>query len=415
MSFSLPGKCSHDRNSPDYVPSVFLFSKSHPKKRKASTDQYQRYLKRQENENSLTDNESIHDIGEQPLLESPVIQGSALSVSTEDISNEDSSLTFHVSGENPVKKYMEKSVQTDEIKFLPEVTIEKQKRNLYEEIKEDKKLMNFYTGLPNNELFLWVLSLLDEKIFKSTKLSKEEHLLLVLMKLKLGLLHTDLAFCFGLELCDVSRIYSKWVKALSRAMKFLIIWPGRQALRKNLPRCFKNYKNCVCIIDCSEIKIERSFNLNSRAQTWSNYKHSNTIKYLIGITPAGAVSFLSHGWGGRVSDKEITLKSRFLDYLQHGDCILADRGFTIAEESASCGATLKIPHFTKGKAQMSGKEVDTSRRISNVRIHVERVIGRLRKFRILQSNIPMTRVKLLDDVMVIIAGLVNLNNSVVSK
>ena len=94
---------------------------------------------------------------------------------------------------------------------------------MYEEIKEDKKLMNFYIVLPSNELFSWILSLLDEKIFKSSKLSKEEHLLLVLMKLKLGLLHTDLAFRFGLELCDVSRIYSKWVKALSRAMKFLII------------------------------------------------------------------------------------------------------------------------------------------------------------------------------------------------
>ena len=81
--------------------------------------------------------------------------------------------------------------------------------------------------------------------------------------------------------------------------------------------------------------------------------------------------FLSHGWGGRASDKEITLKSRFLDYLQHGDCILADRGFAIAEELGSCGATLKIPHFTKGKTQMSGKEVDASRKISNVSIHVE--------------------------------------------
>ena len=122
----------------------------------------------------------------------------------------DSSLSFHVSGGNPVKKYMEKSVQTDEIKFLPgEVTIEKQKINLYEEIKGDNKLMNFHTGLPNNELFLWVLSILDEKIFKSSKLSKEGLLLLVLMKLKLGLLHTDLAFCFGLELCDVSRTCNK--------------------------------------------------------------------------------------------------------------------------------------------------------------------------------------------------------------
>ena len=61
------------------------------------------------------------------------------------------------------------------------------------------------------------------------------------------------------------------------------------------------------------------------------------MKYLIGITPAGAVSFLSHGWGDRVSDKEIILKSSFLDYLQHGDWMLADRGFTIAEKLASCG------------------------------------------------------------------------------
>ena len=124
---------------------------------------------------------------------------------------------------------------------------------------------------------------------------------------------------------------------------------------------------------------------------------------------------MSHGWGGRVSDNEITLKSRFLDYLQHGDCILADRGFTIAEELASCGATLKIPHLAKEKIQMSGKEVDASRKISNVRIHVERVIGRLRKFRILQSNVPMIQFKLFNDVMIIIAGLVNLNNSAVSK
>ena len=64
---------------------------------------------------------------------------------------------------------------------------------------------------------------------------------------------------------------------------------------------------------------------------------------------------------------------------------------------------------------MSRKEVDASRKISKVRIQVERVIGRLRKFRILQSNIPMTQVKKLNDVIIIIASLDNLNNSVVSK
>ena len=43
--------------------------------------------------------------------------------------------------------------------------------------------------------------------------------------------------------------------------------------------------------------------------------------------------------------------------MQHGDCILADLGFTIAERLVSGGATLKIPHSTKEKTQMLGKEV----------------------------------------------------------
>ena len=96
----------------------------------------------------------------------------------------------------------------------------------------------------------------------------------------------------------------------------------------------------------------------------------------------------------------------------------------VAEELASCGATLKIPLFLQKEDalplvlkfyKMSGKEVHISRKISNVRMQVKRAIGRLRKFMILQSNIPITQIKLLNDVMIIIAGLVNLNNSAVSK
>ena len=63
------------------------------------------------------------------------------------------------------------------------------------------------------------------------------------------------------------------------------------------------------MIDCTEIYIERPLNLQARAQTWYNYKNTNTIKYLIAITPVGAVSFLSREWGGRVSDKEVTVHS----------------------------------------------------------------------------------------------------------
>ena len=73
------------------------------------------------------------------------------------------------------------------------------------------------------------------------------------------------------------------------------------------------------------------------------------------------------------------------------DSILADREFTFKEELASLGATLKVLHFKKGKSQLSGKEVDTSRQFSNVRIHVKRVIGQVKKFRMLRNIVPLTK------------------------
>ena len=135
---------------------------------------------------------------------------------------------------------------------------------------------------------------------------------------------------------------------------------------------------------------------------------------MIGISPAGAVTFLFHGWGGRISDKQLTIESGFLDLLTFGDSILADRGFLIAEEVASRGAVLAIPSFTRGKSQIPAKDVDESRKIAHVRIHVGRVIGRLKTFKILNSTIPISQVDLLNDVMIVALVVCN-NESVVSK
>ena len=133
------------------------------------------------------------------------------------------------------------------------------------------------------------------------------------------------------------------------------------------------------IIDCFEIFIHRPTNLLARAQTYSQYKHHNTAKYLIGITPQGSVSYISNGWGGRNSDKHITENSLFLSYLVPSDLILADKGFDIRDSVSTRCSNLAMPAFTKGKSQLSGVEVEQMRRIANVRIHVKRVIGNIRK------------------------------------
>ena len=53
---------------------------------------------------------------------------------------------------------------------------------------------------------------------------------------------------------------------------------------------------------------------------------------------------------------------------------MADRGFNIAETLETFRAKLEIPSFTKGQSQLRPEEVEETRTIANVRIHVERVI-----------------------------------------
>lgn len=100
-----------------------------------------------------------------------------------------------------------------------------------------------------------------------------------------------------------------------------------------MPKCFRESFNdkTTIIIDCFEIRTEAAGNLLAGAQSWSNYKYHQTIKFLIGITPQGSIYYISESWGGRVSDKFLTEHSNFLSKLNPGDNIMADRGFLIKE------------------------------------------------------------------------------------
>ena len=99
---------------------------------------------------------------------------------------------------------------------------------------------------------------------------------------------------------------------------------------------------------------------------------------------------VSEAWGGgRISDKFLTENCAFLKNLLPGDLVLADRGFTIHDEIMYYQADLNIPAFTKGKNHLDPVEIEKTRNLANVRIHVERVIGILRqKYTILESTLP---------------------------
>ena len=283
-------------------------------------------------------------------------------------------------------------------------------------LQKDDKKVNFYTGLPNFATLKLVTELVTSGIEPNRGvLTAFQEICLVLIKLRLNLEEKDLAYRFGISQPTVSRVFRKWIAIMGERLQPLIYWPERTELKESMPVAFRKFfPKCVCILDCTEVFIERPSDLKARAQTWSNYKQHNTVKILIATTPQGSISFMSKAWGGRVSDKYITEHSGILEKLLPGDLVLADRGFTIQDSVGFYCAEVKTPPFTKGRKQLSRHEVDWSREISHVRIHVERVIGVLKqKYTILQGTIPITMLKdgidsTIDNIIITCSALCNL-------
>ena len=215
-----------------------------------------------------------------------------------------------------------------------------------------------------------------------------------LIKISQGSTNQQTGYLFEIHETKVTKVFHKWIDAMFQGLQPLIVWPDKEMIITHLPACFKpHYPKAVCIIDCSEIFIERPTSLTARGQTYLNYKSHNTVKFLVTITPTGTVSFISKCWGGRASDRHITVNSGLLKHLKYGDLVLADKGFDISDDLAMVGASLAIPPFTKGKPQLSQREVEFSRQLSSVRIHVERAIGRMKNFKILKTTLPIKLIK----------------------
>ena len=112
----------------------------------------------------------------------------------------------------------------------------------------------------------------------------------------------------------------------------------------------------------------------------------------MGISPSGAITFVSQLFDGSISDKEIVRKSGFLEkeLWDSGDSVMADRGFVIEDDLEPLGVKLNIPPFLDVREQFTAAELKEGQSIASVRIHVERAIQRVKKFKILRNEIPLT-------------------------
>ena len=71
--------------------------------------------------------------------------------------------------------------------------------------------------------------------------------------------------------------------------------------------------------------------------------------------------------------------------LEDGDEVMADKGFDIQDILAPLGVKLNIPPFLSAGKQMSSVDVVNTRKITRLRVHVERAIGCVKNYCILQA------------------------------
>lgn len=306
--------------------------------------------------------------------------------------------------------YMQKCVN-DKDSFFREVFVEK--------VTRSDASVRQYTGLPSITLLFGLFNVIyskctdlkywngpksaDEKNYQqgakkkpgpARKLTLFHEFILTLVRLRLGIFGFVLSDLFGISNSRVSQIFVTWITFLSRCFKMLIKWPSRNQVQKYMPNSFRSlYPRTRVIIDCTEFFFQRPRSPSAQSDTYSTYKSRNTGKCLLGISPSGTFTFVSEVYGGNVSDRYITEHSNFIELIEEGDDVMADRGFTIRDLLTKKKATLNMPPFTRKctwgkKKRLNVNEIKQTRKIAKLRVHVERAIQRLKQFKLLSTTIP---------------------------
>lgn len=158
-----------------------------------------------------------------------------------------------------------------------------------------------------------------------------------------------LADLFGVSQSHVSCIITTCINVLYKVFRKQLKYSSAETVKRNLPENYPSkYRDTRIILDCTEFFTVKPRNCTAQAVIYSSYKHHNTVKLLVGITPTGLISFVSNVHGGNASDRHI-FEKEFLDKVERGDPIMVDRGFNVADLLLEKKAKVHIPPFTRKK------------------------------------------------------------------
>ena len=96
------------------------------------------------------------------------------------------------------------------------------------------------------------------------------------------------------------------------------------------------------------------------------------------------------------------------------DACMVDRGFTVTELFQPLGVEIIIPPFLGGREQLTKEEAIITQQIANERIHVERMIQRLKCWHIFDKAIPVNMFGSVNQIIIVCALLCNFQDPIIS-
>ena len=286
----------------------------------------------------------------------------------------------------------------------------------------DQKAIQFYTGLIDYLTFVDVLASLGPAAYKLNYLhayptiSVPDQLFLTIIKCRTYKTNFELSRMFAVSETEVYNIFVTWIKFMSLQWREICIWPDRDIVRFFSPSDFKSkFPETRAIFDGTEFPVKKPQAPAAQQVTFSKYKNRNTAKILVGVTPGGMVSYLSDSYGGSTSDRQITERSNLVRMVDPGDSLMADKGFDVQDIFAPVDVTVNIPTFFKKQNRMAGSTVMRDRKIAAKRVHVERIIGLGKTYKILCHPLNHSEAILSSDISFVCYMLVNFRKCIVPK
>ena len=165
------------------------------------------------------------------------------------------------------------------------------------------------------------------------------------MYMSTGYTQRDLGHRFHVHRATVSRIIVTWANFLNSLLGSVSIWMSPEAVKAHIPQEYAGiYSDTQVIVDCTELRCQTPSSLLLQSEVFSQYKSHCTFKAMVGMSPHGALTFVSTLFEGSMSDKEVFRQSGITSLLTPDMGIMVDKGWM-----ALClGLSIVLPSSPRG-------------------------------------------------------------------